>query len=60
MLSKNANNKKCAPKFILLDESFVRFLTLQILALFDTSTLHQFAKFNDFLWLQLIFSQKPF
>ena len=31
----------------------------QIAALFDTSLLHQFAKFNDFIWLQLIFSQKP-
>ena len=32
----------------------------QILALFDSSPLHQFAKFNEFLWLQLIFSQKNF
>ena len=24
------------------------------MALFDTSPLHQFAKFNDFIWLQLI------
>ena len=27
---------------------------------FDTSPLHQFAKFNAFIWLQLIFSQKTF
>ena len=32
----------------------------QILALFDTSPLHQFAKFNDFIHLPLIFSQKTF
>ena len=32
----------------------------QNLALFDTSPLHQFAKVNDFIWLQLIFSQKTF
>ena len=32
----------------------------QISALFDTSPLSQFAQFNDFIWLQLIFSQKPF
>ena len=32
----------------------------QISALFDTSSLHQYAKFNDFIWLKLIFSQKPF
>ena len=38
MLSKNVTNKICTPKF----ES-------QIFSLFDTSTLHQFAKFNDFL-----------
>ena len=36
-------------------------LESQILALFDTSLLHQFAKLNDFIWLQLIiFKQKPF
>ena len=27
-------------------------------SIFDTSLLSQFAKFNDFIWLQLIFSQK--
>ena len=42
----------------------------QILALFDTSLkkiwfsltslIHQVVKFNDFIWMQLIFSQKPF
>ena len=32
----------------------------QISALCDTSPLHHFAKFNDYIWLQLISSQKPF
>jgi hypothetical protein len=27
---------------------------------FDSSPLIQFSKFNNFIWLQLIFSQKPF
>ena len=30
------------------------------LKVFDTSPLHQFAKFNDFIWLQLVFSKKTF
>ena len=54
MLS-NVNNKKCAPKFIFFNEKqSERFLMekidfeSQILAHFDTSPLHQFAKFNDF------------
>ena len=28
--------------------------------IFDSSPLFQFSKFNNFIWLQLIFSQKPF
>ena len=32
----------------------------QILTLFDTSPLLQFSKFGNFIWIQLIFSQKPF
>ena len=32
----------------------------QISALFDTFPLHQFAKSNDFIRLQLTFRQKPF
>jgi hypothetical protein len=71
MLSKKVNNKKCAPRFIFFNEKKIRKIKMifdvenwlwisKILALFDTSPLHQFAKFNDFLWLELIFSQKPF
>ena len=36
------------------------FFENQIFALFDTFHLHQFTKFNVFMWLQLFFSQKPF
>ena len=64
MLSKNVNNKNMllnSYSSIQKTESFGWFLTKKIdFALFDTSPLHQFAKFNDFIWLQLIFSQKPF
>ena len=54
MLSKNVNNKKCAPKF---NEKKMRKILMilgfesQILALFDTSLIHQFSKFNNFLWV---------
>ena len=61
MLSKNANNKKCAPKLIFFNENKKRKIPMifdkenwlwnQILALFDTSPLHQFSKFNNFLWV---------
>ena len=65
MLSKNVNNKKCAPKLIFfnekkiekdLDNFWYRKLTLNVkrlvdFALFDTSPLTQFSKFNNFLWL---------
>ena len=56
MVSKNGNNKKCAPKLMLFNEKknwkrFGWFLTLkidfesQIKALLATSPLHQFSKF---------------
>ena len=32
----------------------------QILVLFDSSPLLQFSKFGNFIWIKLIFSQKPF
>jgi hypothetical protein len=58
MVSKNENNKKCAPKLVFFNvkdwEIFQWFLTLkidfesQIQALFDTSLLHQFSKFKNF------------
>ena len=61
MLSKNVNSKKCAPKFILLNEKNPKDsddfghkkLTLknQILAHFDTSPLHQFEKFKNLFWV---------
>ena len=63
MLSKNVNNKKCAPKLIFFNEKKIekdsdnfwhRKLTLKVkrlgdFALFDTSPLVQFSKFNNFL-----------
>ena len=65
MLSKNLNNKKCAPKLIFFNEKKIekdsddfwyRKLTLKVrrlddFALFDTSPLTQFSKFNNFLWV---------
>ena len=65
MLSKNVNNKKCAPKLIFFNEKKIekdsdnfwhRKLTLKVkrlsdFALFDTSPLTQFSKFNSFLWV---------
>ena len=65
MLSKNVNNKKCAPKLIFFNEKKIekdsdnfwyRKLTLKVkrlgdFALFDTSPLTQFSKFNNFLWV---------
>ena len=65
MLSKNVNNKKCAPKLIFFyekkiekdsDNFWYRKLTLKVkrlgdFALFDTSPLIQFSKFNNFLWV---------
>ena len=66
MLSKNANNKKCAPKLIFFNEKkkiekdsdnfWYRKLTLKVgrlgdFALFDTSPLVQFSKFKNFLWI---------
>ena len=63
MLSKNVNNKKCAPKLIFFNEKKIekdsdnflyRKLTLKVkglgdFALFDTAPLTQFSKFNNFL-----------
>ena len=65
MLSKNANNKKCAPKLIFFNEKKIekdsddfwyRKLTFKVkrlgdFALFDTSPLTQFSKFNNILWV---------
>ena len=65
MLSKNVNNKKCAPKLIFFNEKKIekdsdnfwyRKLTLKVrrlgdFALFDISPLTQFSKFNTFLWV---------
>ena len=65
MLSKNVNNKKCAPKLIFFNEKKIekdsdnfwyRKLTLKVgrlgdFALFDTSPLVQFSKFKNFLWV---------
>ena len=52
-------NKKCVPKFVFFHEKKIRKIPMifhieidfesQILALFDTYPLHQFAKFNDFI-----------
>ena len=67
MLSKNVNNKRCAPKLIFFNEKKIekdsdnfwyRKLTLKVkrlgdFALFDTSPLSQFSKFNNFLWVCL-------
>ena len=62
MLSKNVNNKKCAPKLVFFNEKKIEkdltdFWTWkidfesQILALSDTFPLIQFSKFNNFLWV---------
>ena len=65
MLSKNVNNKKYAPKLIFFNEKKIekdsdnfwyRKLTLKVkrlgdFALFDTSPLIQFSKFNNYLWV---------
>ena len=65
ILSKNVNNKKCAPKLIFFkekkikkdsDDFWYRKLTLKVgrlgdFALFDTSPLVQFSKFKNFLWV---------
>ena len=64
-LSKNVNNKKCAPKLIFFNEKKIekdsdnfwcRKLTLKVkrlgdFALFDTSPMTQFSKFNNFFWV---------
>ena len=59
MLSRNVNNKKCAPKLEFFNEKKLRkipmifdeesYMKNQILALFDTFPSHQFSKFNNFL-----------
>ena len=65
MLSKNVNNKRCAPKLIFFNEKKIekdsdnfwyRKLTLKIkrlgdFALFGTSPLTQFSKFYKILWV---------
>ena len=65
MLTKNVNNKKCAPKLIFFNEKknekdsdnfWYKKLTLKVkrlgdFALFDTSLLSQFSKFNNFPWV---------
>ena len=74
MLSKNVNDKKCASGLIFFkkriekdsDNFWHRKLTLKVkrfgdFALFDTSPLTQFSKFNNFLWVSmLILRQKSF
>ena len=59
MLSKNVNNKRCAPKLIFfnekkiekdLDNFWYRKLTLKVKRLGDFA-LTQFSKFNNFLWV---------
>ena len=55
-LSKNVNNKKCAPKLIFFNEKKLReiqiiFDGLGDFALFGTSPLTQFSKFNNFFWV---------
>ena len=61
-LSKNVNNKKCAPKLIFFNKSKIekdsdnfwhRKLTLKVKFwhFFDISPLTQFSKFNNFLWV---------
>ena len=59
MLSKIVNSKKYAPKLVFFNEKKLRKIPMifdikfdfesQILALFDTSPLNQFSKFNNFL-----------
>ena len=59
ILSKNVNNKKCAPKLAFFNEKKLRKSRIsfdieidfesQILALFDSSPLIQISKFNNFL-----------
>ena len=62
MLSKNVNNKICAPKLVFFNEKIKkdpndfrhRKLTLKVkrlgdFAFFDSSPLTQFSKFNNFL-----------
>ena len=65
MLSKNANKKNVLLIGIFRwkknekDSNDFDFKG-QIVALFDTSPLHQFSKFNDFLWVCWFFKQKYF
>ena len=61
MLSKNINNKKCSPKLIFFNGKKMRkilmifdienWLWKSNFGSFDTSPLHQFSKFNIFLWV---------
>ena len=57
MLSKNVNNKICAPKLIFFIEKKMKKIQIifdiesQMLALFDISHLDKFSKFNNFLWV---------
>ena len=66
ILSKNVNNKNVlinsysTMKKRNQKDSEKFDVEILILALFDTSPLHKFAKFNDFIWLQLIFNRKHF
>ena len=55
MLSKNVDNKKCAPKLVFFNEKKIRKIPMifdieneiEILTLFDTSPLQQFLKFEN-------------
>ena len=60
ILSKNVNYKKCALIFFNGKENWERFWSFHNIqnwlwkssfVAFDTSSLHQFSKFNNFLWV---------
>ena len=62
MLSSNVKNKKCAPKFLQWKKlrKIPMIFQRQILALFDTSSIHQFTKFNKFLRTCWFLAKKNF
>jgi hypothetical protein len=65
ILSKNVNNKKCAPKLVFFNEKKLKKIQMifdiesQILALFDSSPLIQNSKFNDFHWVCRFLGKNP-
>ena len=48
--SRNVNNKKCAVELVIFNLK-KDFKIPMILAFFDTSPIHQFPNFNNFLWV---------